>query len=142
MILFKRNTIKILLLVFLNFFNFNVSKANFFDKLIQAISEVESKNNPYAVNGKHVGVLQISPICVTECNRINKMKGINKRYTLQDRYDKKKSIEMFHIIQNFYNKKSDLHYAILLWNEGCTAMTKPKRTTNYYNKVIKVYNSL
>lgn len=110
-----------------------------YSKLINAIGQVESGMNDKAISGGHAGFLQISKICVEDCNRINKMKGKTTRYTLQDRFDHEKSIEMFYIIQEFYNKDNDIDYAILLWNEGCSAMKKPKRQTNYYNKVMKHY---
>ena len=70
------------------------------------------------------------------------MRGKKTRFTLQDRFDRQKSIEMFYTLQSFYNKNLDPHYAVLLWNEGCSAMKKPKRKTKYYLKVMKVYNKL
>ena len=108
---------------------------NRWDNLIKAISAVESKGNTRAVNGKHVGILQISPIVVDDCNRINKLKKNVKRYTYGDRYSKEKSIEMFWIIQNFYNKERNLEKAIRLWNGG-SGYTRAG-TQKYYNKVIK-----
>ena len=143
----KRQTVKILflLLMLLNCSTFSVIAQNTnvdYSRLITAIGTVESKLNDKAVSGVHAGFLQISKVTVAECNRINKIKGVSKKYTLKDRFNHQKSIEMFNIIQNFYNKKGDLHYAILLWNEGCSAMDKPKRKTKYYNKVMKVYDSL
>lgn len=113
---------------------------NRWDNLIKAISAVESKGNTRAVNGKHVGILQISPIVVDECNRINKLKKNVKRYTYGDRYSKEKSIEMFWIIQNFYNKERNLEKAIRLWNGG-SGYTRAG-TQKYYNKVIKELNRI
>lgn len=117
-------------------------KAQDYTKLIQAIGTVESGLNDKIKNGVHAGFLQISEIAVKECNRINVMKGEKTRYTLNDRYDHDKSIEMFYIIQNFYNKNNDIDYAILLWNEGNSAMKKQKRQTSYWKKVMRIYNSL
>jgi hypothetical protein len=108
---------------------------NRWDNLIKAISAVESKGNPRAVSGKHVGILQISPIVVDDCNRINKLKKSKKRFTYGDRYSVKKSIEMFWIIQHFYNKELNVEKAIRLWNGG-TGYTKAG-TQKYYNKVRK-----
>lgn len=113
-----------------------------YGRLITAIGTVESKLNDKAVNGVHAGFLQIAKVTVAECNRINKLNGVSTRYTLQDRFNHQKSIEMFYTIQGFYNPSGDLHYGILLWNEGCSAMKKPKRKTSYYNKVMNVYNKL
>ncbi len=143
----KRRTVKFLFLVLtlLNCSTFHVmaQKADInYDRLITAIGTVESKLNDKAVNGVHAGFLQISGVTVAECNRINEIKKVSKRYSLQDRFNHQKSIEMFYIIQNFYNPSGDLHYSILLWNEGCSAMKKPKRKTKYYNNVIKVYKEL
>jgi len=113
---------------------------NRWDNLIKAISAVESKGNPRAVSGKHVGILQISPIVVDDCNRINKLKKNVKRYTYGDRYSEEKSIEMFWIIQNFYNKERNLEKAIRLWNGG-SGYTRVG-TQKYYNKVIKELNRI
>lgn len=143
----RKQTLRILFLLFiwLNCGTFNVMAQNTnvdYSRLITAIGTVESKLNDKAVSGVHAGFLQISKVTVKECNRINKIKGVSKRYTLNDRFNHQKSIEIFYVIQNFYNPKGDLHYAILLWNEGCSAMDKTKRKTRYYNKVMKVYNNL
>lgn len=143
----KKQTVKILflLLILLNCSTFSVIAQNTnvdYSRLITAIGTVESKLNDKAVSGVHAGFLQISKVTVAECNRINKIKGVSKRYTLKDRFNHQKSIEMFYIIQNFYNKKGDLDYAILLWNEGCSAMDRAKRKTKYYNKVMSVYEKL
>ena len=143
----KEQTVKILFLslMLLNCGTFNLKAQNTsvnYSRLITAIGTVESKLNDKAVNGVYAGFLQISKVTVKDCNRINKIKGVSKRYTLQDRFNRQTSIEMFHVIQGFYNPKGDLHYAILLWNEGSSAMDKAKRKTSYYNKVMKVYNNL
>lgn len=143
----RKQTLRILFLLFiwLNCGTFNVMAQNTnvdYSRLITAIGTVESKLNDKAVSGVHAGFLQISKVTVKECNRINKIRGVSKRYTLNDRFNRQKSIEIFYVIQNFYNPKGDLHYAILLWNEGCSAMDKTKRKTSYYKKVMKVYNNL
>lgn len=106
---------------------------NRWDNLIKAISVVESGENPRAVSGKHVGILQISPIVVDECNRINKLKKNKKRYQYGDRYNKEKSIEMFNIIQDFYNPSHDTEKAIRLWNGGSGYTIKG--TNKYFKKV-------
>lgn len=142
----KKQTRKILFTLFLiicSTFKVAAQDTNVdYGRLITAIGTVESKLNDKTVNGVHAGFLQISKVTVAECNRINKLKGVSKRYTLQDRFNHQKSIEIFYTIQGFYNPSGDLHYGILLWNEGCSAMKKPKRKTSYYNKVMNVYNKL
>lgn len=113
-----------------------------YERLITAIGTVESGMDDNAVNGVYAGFLQISTILVEECNRINKIRGKSERYTLDDRFSHEKSIEMFHLIQDFHNnsKEDTLHYAILLWNEGTSAMNRPIRKTKYYHKVMEIYN--
>ena len=143
----KKQTVKIIfaLMMLLNCSTFYVKAQNTtvnYNRLITAIGTVESGLNDKAKSGVHAGFLQISKGCVTECNRINKIKGVSTRYTLQDRFNHQKSIEMFWIIQKFYNPKLDIDYMVLLWNEGNSAMKKPKRKTKYYQKVMKIYNSL
>lgn len=114
---------------------------NRWDNLIRAISAVESKGKTNAVNGKHVGILQISPVLVDECNRINKLKRKKQRYTYRDRYSKEKSIEMFWIIQDFYKPKKELsdtalrEHMIRLWNGGCGY--KISSTERYLKKVLE-----
>ena len=143
----KKQTVKIIfaLMMLLTCSTFYVKAQNTtvnYNRLITAIGTVESGLNDNARSGVHAGFLQISKVCVTECNRINKLKNVSTRYTLQDRFNHQKSIEIFWIIQNFYNPKLDIDYMVLLWNEGNSAMKKPKRKTKYYQKVMKIYNSL
>ena len=119
----KKQTVKIIfaLMMLLNCSTFYVKAQNTtvnYNRLITAIGTVESGLNDKAKSGVHAGFLQISKGCVTECNRINKIKGVSTRYTLQDRFNHQKSIEMFWIIQKFYNPKLDIDYMVLLWNEG------------------------
>ena len=93
-------------------------------ELINAIAFVESTNNPKAKNGQSVGLLQITPIYVAECNRILG----EERYTLRDREDSVKSIEMFNVYNDYYNEDKDLEKAIKLHN--------PKASNKYRNKII------
>ena len=63
-------------------------KKNFdWSGVIEAIIKVESNGNPNARNGngKCVGILQITPVLVKECNNILKGMKSAKRYTLNDR---------------------------------------------------------
>ena len=144
----KRQTVKIIifaLMMLLNCSTFYVEAQNTtvdYNRLITAIGTVESGLNDNARSGVHAGFLQISKVCVADCNRINKLKGVSTRYTLQDRFNHQKAIEMFWIIQKFYNPQLDIDYMVLLWNIGNSAMKKPKRKTKYYKKVMKIYNSL
>ena len=108
------------------------------DKVINAISKVESKKNPSAVSKDCVGILQIRPILVADVNEYLKMKGSNKRFKLSDRLNVEKSKEMFVIYQKRYNPKNNIEKAIRLWNGGC-GYSKAK-TENYYKKIMKYYN--
>ena len=88
------------------------------DKVINAISKVESGGNAKAhnKNGDCAGVLQIVPILVKECNQILKSKKSKKRYTMSDRYNVKKSKEMFVLLQEHFNPEHNIEKAIKCWN--------------------------
>ena len=132
---------KILLLLTILMLNLSVyaNDKKTYERLIHAISYVESKHNPKLVspNGKYVGYLQIAKCCVDACNNILG----KKKYTYNDRYDKEKSIEMFHIIQNKYNPQQDIIIACRIWSEGISALRKPYGHTRYSRKVMKIYNN-
>lgn len=107
--------------------------------VINAIAQVESGGNPKAVSksGTYVGLLQIAPICVSECNRIV---GKNK-FTYNDRYSKEKSIEMFIVFQEYHNPEGNMEKAIRLWNSGDKNCMKNKsRTEAYYRRVMSKYD--
>lgn len=108
------------------------------DKVINAISKVESKENPSAVSKDCVGILQIRPILVKQCNIWLKNQKSSKRYTLKDRYDVGKSKEMFIMIQEHYNPSHNVEKAIRLWNGGPNYSVK--KTNDYYKKAMKYYN--
>lgn len=103
--------------------------------VMKAIILVESEGNPRAVSGNSVGVMQITPILVQECNDILKARGSKKRYSLDDRYDVGKSKEMFLLIQSQHNKSNDVEKAIRLWNGG--PRYSVKATNRYYKKVLQ-----
>ena len=103
--------------------------------VMEAIILVESEGNPRAVSGNSVGVMQITPILVRECNNILKDRKSKKRFTLADRYDVAKSKEMFLLIQSHHNPENNVEKAIRSWNGG---MRYSVRATNrYYQKVMK-----
>ena len=93
--------------------------------VMDAIIQLESKGNALAVNGSYVGVLQISPILVKECNNILKSRGSSKRYTLSDRFNATKSKEMF-VIEK----------AIRLWSGGIKYDVA--KTQKYLTRVLKL----
>ena len=107
--------------------------------IINAIAQVESGGNPKAVSksGTYVGLLQIAPICVRECNRIV---GKNK-FTYNDRHSKEKSIEMFIVFQEYHNPEGNKEKAIRLWNSGDKNCMKNKsKTEAYYRRVMSKYD--
>ena len=105
-------------------------------KVINAIARVESNNNPRAMGGGgSVGLLQITPILVRDCNKILAKQNSTKRYTLADRYNPEKSKEMFVIIQEYYNPSHNVEKAIRLWNGGPNYSVRG--TQRYDNKVRK-----
>lgn len=108
------------------------------NKVINAIAMVESKGNASAKSKDCVGLLQIRPVLVNDCNEYLKLKKSNKRYTLKDRLNPNKSKEMFILYQKRYNPTNNIEKAIRLWNGGCE-YSKAK-TENYYRKVMKYYN--
>ena len=111
----------------------NISARNW-NRVMEAIIQVESNGNPKAVNGDQVGCMQIRPIMVKDCNRILKRQGKSKRFTLKDRYSVSKSKEMFIVYQSYYNPKGNIERAIRMWNGGCKYSVR--KTNGYYKKVI------
>lgn len=108
------------------------------EPVMNAIIQIESKGNPAAVNGPYVGVLQISPILVKECNNILKSTGSSKRYSLSDRFNATKSKEMFVIIQSFHNPLNSVEKAIRLWSGGIRYNVA--KTQAYFRKVMRHIN--
>lgn len=104
---------------------------NDWDAFIEALIWVESKGNANAVGRDNdVGVLQITPILVEDCNRIVK----HQKYSLEDRIDSLKSVEMFNVIQKHYNPQRDFHWALKLWNSGAPL--------SYHRKVMDKFNEI
>jgi hypothetical protein len=102
--------------------------------VMEAIIQVESNGNPNAVSGNSVGVMQITPILVRECNDILKKQKSKKRYTMDDRYSIGKSKEMFLLIQKYYNPENSIEKAIRSWNGGIKYSVRA--TNRYYKKVL------
>jgi len=103
---------------------------------MEAIIQVESGGNAKAVSGNSVGVMQITPILVRECNKILKNRKSDKRFTMNDRYSVEKSKEMFLLIQSHHNKTNDVEKAIRTWNGGPNYSIKA--TNRYFAKVMRL----
>ena len=114
----------------------SMTKKSSFDwnPVMDAIIQVESEGNPRAVSGNSVGVMQITPVLVKECNNILQKQKSNKRYTLDDRYRVEKSKEMFLLIQKYFNPENNVEKAIRSWNGGIKYSVKA--TNKYYQKVL------
>ena len=112
------------------------AKSSGFDwnPVMDAIIQVESEGNPNAVSGNSVGVMQITPILVRECNNILKSKKSKMRFTLADRYSVEKSKEMFLLIQSYHNPTNSIEKAIRSWNGGLHYSVRA--TNKYYKKVM------
>ena len=108
-------------------------------RVINAVAQVESGGDPNAVNSAGcVGLLQITKICVRQCNIWLEQDKSKKCYTYADRLDPEKSKEMFILTQKHLNPKNDIEHAIRLWNGG--PQYKKASTEDYYRKVMRVYN--
>lgn len=108
-------------------------------RVINAVAQVESGGNPKVVNSAGcAGLLQITKICVRQCNIWLEQDKSKKRYTYADRLDPEKSKEMFILTQKHLNPKNDIEHAIRLWKGG--KHYKKASTEGYYRKVIKIYN--
>ena len=118
------------------------------DVLYSSIVWVESKGNANAKSRDgSVGIVQIKPVMVKEVNRICKIKGLDKKFTLADRKNPRKSEEMFWIYQEFYNPdinwdtitKKDMEVLARRWNGGPKGDRK-KATKKYWKKVSKRFH--
>lgn len=114
-----------------------LSKEFDWDRLIRAIIQVESGGNPRTIGGNSAGILQITPVCLKDCNSILQQKKINKRYTMNDRFNVEKSIEMFKLYQEKYNPGNNIEKAIRLWNGGPGYSVRG--TEAYFQRVMKYY---
>ena len=106
------------------------------DPIMNAIIKVESEGNNDAKHGASLGVLQITPILVTECNNILRRKKSKKRFSLSDRLSAKKSKEMFILIMNEFNKKRSAKEACRIWNGGINSKSVKQ---SYWDKFKKFY---
>lgn len=104
------------------------------EPVMNAIIQVESGGNPNAVSGNSCGAMQITPICVAQCNIILKARKSKKRYSLKDRFNITKSKEMFLLLQSYYNLENNIEKAIRSWNGGMKYTVRG--TQKYYNKVM------
>lgn len=105
------------------------------EPVMEAIIQVESHGDRNARRGNSVGVMQITPILVAECNEILKSRKSKVRFKLSDRFSVEKSKAMFLLIQSYYNVKNDIEKAIRSWNGG--PRYSVKHTQRYYERVLR-----
>jgi hypothetical protein len=105
------------------------------DSLVYAMIQVESRDNDsaYCAVEDAVGCLQIRPIMVEEVNRICKILGIKKAYSLEDRWSRSESVQMLKIFVRFYGLK-EFEEIARCWNGGPHGMDYAS-TEGYWNKV-------
>ncbi len=105
------------------------------DSLVYAMIQVESRGNDsaYCAAEDAVGCLQIRPIMVEEVNRVCRILGIQKSYSLQDRWSRSESIQMLKIFAKFYHLE-DFEEVARCWNGGPRGMDYAS-TEGYWNKV-------
>ena len=104
--------------------------------LIWSIAQHESKQNANARNGQYLGILQISPVLVNECNKI----AGYRKFTNADRASREKSIEMFNTIQGRYNPQRDMNLAVRIWGAGLVALKNKNAGQRAYREVMAIYH--
>lgn len=95
-------------------------------KLIMALILIESGGDPLAVGdgGRAVGVLQIHPVMVAECNRL----AGEERWTLADRTCRARSIQMATIFLSHMKSRNPGISQVRLgetWNTGSMRRRNP-----------------
>lgn len=101
--------------------------------LWRAVCIVESGNTPRAIGdqGRAVGIAQLWPIMVAECNRL----AGRTRWTLADRYSPAKSRQMFDFYMRQFRGKS-AEFKARAWNGGPHGPKNPA-TKKYWSKIQK-----
>ena len=102
------------------------------DTIIHVVGFIESRHDSTQYNKleKAAGLLQTRPIMVDDVNLLLRKNGINKSYTLKDRWSAEKSIEMFIDYQKFVNPTFDEELACRKWNGGRSG--HKKKSTDWY----------
>lgn len=117
------------------------------DTLWNAVVQVESHGdlNPKTNDRDSRGIVQIRVKTVIDCNRIAKLAGDVRRWTLDDRLSVEKSCEMFGVYLGFYGARYCKRYKVgrvpfevlaRIWNGGPDGWRK-QTTDDYWAKVRK-----
>jgi len=107
--------------------------------LIAAMIMVESGGNPLAHNKPEqaVGILQIRPIMVLECNRILDLcqeDGLYTLFKMEDRWDTGNAVQMAEIYFQYHCKDQSAQKMARCWNGGPQGDLK-ECTLPYWKKV-------
>jgi len=95
------------------------------DVFVEALIQVESEGNKNAVGkANDVGILQLTPVYVKECNRLS----TDKQWKLSERLLPEKSLEMFEFMNSVKNPEHNIYKAIKIHN--------PNAPQSYTNKVL------
>ena len=110
--------------------------------LLSALILVESNNNSQAIgdHGQAVGILQIHPEMVEECNRIATLKHLPFHWSLADRRSAEQSKRMFYVYEAYWLPKTkhlSNETAARIWNGGPKGYLKDA-TTPYWEKILLV----
>lgn len=106
---------------------------------LQAIIYAESSDGVNRYNPDElqaVGLLQIWPIMVAECNRIA---GYEK-YQLSDRSSDKMSIQMFWEYQNYWNPSHNFEKMAKIWVSGPDGMQETN-SISYFQNALKILHN-
>jgi hypothetical protein len=121
------------------------------DRLWAAIVRVESGGNPAAYNPETgaTGVAQIREVCVADCNRIARERGLNVQFNLADRRAPEASRRMWWLYLSFYGEQYERAtgrpptnevYA-RMWNGGPAGWRK-EATVEYWRRVREALRSI
>ena len=118
--------------------------------ILSSIIQVESGGNESAIGdgGLAVGILQIHPVMVEECNRIldiDNGKNYNEigPFTLEDRYNRNMSVAMFVVYTNYWCDYYDDYSSEGIarrWNGGPKGHLKDA-TIPYWNKIQNLWET-
>ena len=116
---------------------------NLDSRLWSAIVTVESGGNAQAYSpGGAVGIAQIRQVCLADCNRIARQKGLDLRFAPADRFDPDKARQMWDLYLSYYGEQyeretgqppTDEVYA-RIWNGGPSGWRKDS-TLEYWGRV-------
>ena len=115
----------------------SINSIEHFSLFKRALVMTESRGNTKVIaKDGSTGILQIQPVLVKAVNRYCKNNGIEKKYTLQDRFSETKSWEMFDLYQKsiWREKVPTLEQIARVWNGGPNGH-KNRKTISYWNKI-------